>query len=221
MQLFCHRNQIRAPPSCRIHHQEWQECQGKNQIRALLSALTEIQEKHQSNKPTGNINKRIFYCTFLCRTISEQLAAGACWEDRKIWLLSEEEMGSFVMHSSQRHQQTCVERGAASRSRRAPDRGAGGLFLYCAEISTNKGCKVWHRGRTRSSFRPTGASEPPLTCTSQAGSGLKVHTKQLWFKPSHKAHLHTAHFLPRLLLLLLRWFWSRRCDAAVNDSSTN
>lgn len=47
---------------------------------------------------------------------------------QKNLVIVEEEMGSFVMHSSQRHQQTCVERGAASRSRRAPD-GGGGLFL--------------------------------------------------------------------------------------------
>lgn len=67
--------------------------------------------------------------------------------DRKIWFLSEEEMGSFVMHSaepgSQRHQQTYVESRAASRSRR--------LFLRSRTLqrfSQTKAAEVW----TSSSF---------------------------------------------------------------------
>lgn len=131
-------------------------------------------------------------------SIPEQLAAGVCWQDRKIWLLSEEEMGSFVMHSSQRHQQTCVERRAASRSRRAP--GGGGCFSWETVL-----CRDFHKQRLQSvtprldpqqlqsdwSFTSATYELAFDLCTSQTSSGLKVHTKQLEFKPSHRTHICT------------------------------
>lgn len=127
-------------------------------------------------------------CEAVQGCISEQLVAGACWEDRKIWLLSEKEMGSFVMHSSQRHQQTCVERRAASGSRRAPGGGFSWETLLCGDF---------HKQRLQSLTARldqqqlqcevccfvTEIYELPLTCAHHRRAPVKTAHKATTIKP--------------------------------------